>query len=99
MYLVIWEFEAAADRESDFVAAYGPQGDWAQLFRQGVGYVRTELNRDLHTPRTYVVFDYWQSESHYEQFKVDFALPYRELDLKCEALTSRETHIGTFEVL
>ncbi len=32
---------------ADFERVYGPEGEWAQFFRQGRGYVGTELLRDL----------------------------------------------------
>ena len=30
----LWRFVVPADREARFIAAYGPQGDWARLFRE-----------------------------------------------------------------
>jgi heme-degrading monooxygenase HmoA len=99
VFLIVWEFVAAEGREAEFERVYNRDGDWAQLFCRGNGYVRTELNRDLNEERTYAVFDYWESEEAYEQFKKDFADDYLRLDERCEELTERENRVGSFEVL
>lgn len=59
-----------------FERIYGPEGEWAQFFRQGDGYVGTELLRDVENPGRYLVVDRWDSgdaynafvESHREEF-------------------------------
>jgi hypothetical protein len=33
MFLVLWEYEVKPGSEKRFEKAYGPAGDWAQLFR------------------------------------------------------------------
>ncbi len=99
MHLIIWEFEAREGAEAEFEQRYGSHGAWAQLFRRAPGFIRSELNRDLTVERTYVVFDYWQSQEAYEAFKTNFAEDYRALDEQCEELTERELHVGTFHVV
>lgn len=37
-FQVVWRFRPAAGREAEFVAAYGPAGDWARLFARARGY-------------------------------------------------------------
>ena len=45
MIALVFRYEV---REPDeFVRMYGPEGDWAQFFRQGRGYIGTELLRDV----------------------------------------------------
>jgi hypothetical protein len=45
MIALVFSYEV---RETDeFEAMYGPDGEWAQFFRQGRGYVGTELLRDV----------------------------------------------------
>ena len=40
-----------------FEEAYGPDGEWAQFFRQGDGYIGTELLHDVEEPGRYLVID------------------------------------------
>ena len=61
MHVIIWEFRAQRGREGEFEGAYGPDGDWANFFRSGEGYLGTELMRDLETPGRYVTIDRWTS--------------------------------------
>jgi len=51
-----------------FEAAYGADGEWAQFFRQGQGYIGTELLRDLEEPDRYLVIDRWESAEAYNAF-------------------------------
>ena len=44
-YVRTWRFRTAAGRQDEFEKAYGPDGDWAQLFHRGDGYLGTELVR------------------------------------------------------
>jgi heme-degrading monooxygenase HmoA len=53
---------------SEFEHVYGPDGAWAGFFRQGAGYVGTELLRDLETPGRYLVVDRWDSAEAYNAF-------------------------------
>jgi len=55
------------DPES-FEAAYGAEGEWAQFFRQGQGYIGTELLRDVEEPDRYLVIDRWESAEAYNAF-------------------------------
>jgi len=93
----MWEFVVRPGRESMFEQIYGPEGDWARCFRKGEGYLGTELSRDLNKPRRYVTADFWKSRASYENFKIEFAKEYEDLDQKCKALTEHEREIGRFE--
>src|SRR5207302_442607 len=44
-----------------FEGVYGPNGEWARFFRQGAGYIGTELLRDVEEFDRYVVIDRWES--------------------------------------
>ena len=46
---------------ADFERVYGPEGEWAQFFRSGAGYIGTELLRDVEEPDRYLVIDRWES--------------------------------------
>ena len=48
MFVVVWQFEIAEEKISAFEAAYGPEGNWAQLFRSSPEYLGTELLRDAY---------------------------------------------------
>ena len=52
----------------EFARAYGPDGEWAAFFRQGAGYIGTELLRDLDEPDRYLVIDRWQTVEAYNDF-------------------------------
>jgi len=85
-------------RESaEFERVYGPEGEWARFFRQGRGYVGTELLRDVETPGRYVVVDRWESAEAYN----DFASANREEYMRRVDDTrfhyDQELRLGTFE--
>ena len=96
-FVITWEFRVKAGQERRFEEAYGPEGIWAQLFRQGEGFVRTELNRDAKDTRRYLTLDFWESKVAYEEFRADRASDYAAIDAQCESLTEFEQEIGQFE--
>ncbi len=98
-YVVIWEFQVRPGAEENFERAYGPDGDWAQLFRRAEGYVRSELLRDREVWGHYLVLDYWGSAAQYDAFHAAHAADYAELDQRCETLTLREVRLGAFSSL
>ena len=59
MIALVFRYEVR-DREA-FKDGYGPEGDWAQFFRTGRGYVGTELLHDVDEPDRYLVIDRWES--------------------------------------
>jgi hypothetical protein len=36
--VIVWEFRPRAERRAEFVTAYGPRGNWAQLFQRAEGW-------------------------------------------------------------
>ena len=99
MYVILWRFRPLVSREGEFENAYGPTGDWALLFRQGDGYLGTELLRHSDDPREYITVDRWVSRAAYQTFLDNFDSKYRQLDERLEGLTEEETLLGTFEAL
>jgi len=93
----VWEFEVNSEKPHAFEKAYGPNGDWARFFRQGEGYIRTELIRDPKRPGRYVTLDFWTSRLAYLRFKRQHLAAYKALDKRCEKLTQNEGCIGEFE--
>lgn len=98
MFVVVWQFEIAEDKIAPFEAAYGPEGNWAQLFRSSTEYLGTELLRDAYIAGRYLTIDRWSSEDAFRSFRKENDAQYEALDRTCDALTSRETRIGTYTV-
>lgn len=99
VYALVWEFRPRAGREEDFERAYGPEGDWARLFRRAEGYLGTELLRDgadSAGPR-YLTIDRWSSREAHEAFLRAHQAAYEALDRACEGLSDRESFLGCFE--
>jgi len=95
-FTCIWEYRVRPERAGDFERAYGPEGDWATLFRRAPGYLRTELHRDRDDPLRFVTIDFWKSSAAWERFRADFAADYEALDAACERLTISEREVGRF---
>jgi heme-degrading monooxygenase HmoA len=80
-----------------FERAYGPDGDWAGFFRQGRGYVGTELLRDVETPGRYLVVDRWETAEAYNAFAAEHREEYvRRVD-DTRFQYDQELRFGTFE--
>jgi heme-degrading monooxygenase HmoA len=99
MYVVLWQFRSLVGRQSEFERAYGPSGEWAQLFRRGDGYLGTELLRRADDSGEYLVLDRWASRGAYEAFRARWSSEYRRLDRRLEEITEEEALIGAFEVI
>jgi heme-degrading monooxygenase HmoA len=99
MFIIIWEYIVAEDREAEFLKIYGANGDWAQLFGQGMGYLGTELYRDPTQPRRYITIDRWNSSSDFDSFQENYRLAYEAMDERCKSLTEQEARIGTGDLI
>ena len=66
MIALVFSYEVRAADE--FERVYGSDGDWAQFFKQGRGYIGTELLRDVENPGRYFVIDRWESADAYNAF-------------------------------
>ncbi|MDR3763083.1 MAG: antibiotic biosynthesis monooxygenase [Acidobacteriota bacterium] len=97
MYVAVWRFRIAPERRAAFLAAYGPQGEWAQFFRRAEGYVGTELLASIDDSDSYVTLDRWRSREDFARFQQRFADEYRALDERCALLTLEETKLGDGE--
>ena len=95
-FIAAWEFCPRPEKRREFEEAYGPSGDWAQLFQKAEGYIRTELYRDEKKPGRYFTLDFWQSRAAFCTFKQQNSAEYRALDEKCSALTEEENFIGEY---
>lgn len=96
-YAYIWEFSVKEGCESQFEQRYGPEGDWAQLFRRSTGYLGTELHRDIAVTGRYVTVDHWISKLACDAFREAWADDFHALDEACETLTTDEKLLGSFD--
>jgi heme-degrading monooxygenase HmoA len=99
MFVALWEYEVKPGSEERFEKAYGPDGDWARLFRSDSNYRETRLMRDPFRPATYLTLDFWNSREAYEQFMADHRAEYKTLDAAGEELTNQERRIGWYELV
>src|SRR5215470_13656607 len=97
-YVIVWEFRINPQTETEFVRHYGPDGSWAQFFRRGQGYIRTELVRDVADPLRFLTLDYWKSEDEFKSFHEQNLAEYKRLDKEFEGLTEQETRLGVFSM-
>ena len=99
VFVVVWEFRVRPGRETEFEERYGPDGDWARLFRLGDGYEGTALLRDVKDAGRYVVTDTWRDAAAYDAFQQRHAEAYKTLDAECAVLTLEEQRVGAFETV
>ena len=78
---------------------FGPDGEWAQFFRRGVGYIGTELLRDVETAGRYLVVDRWESADAYNAFVAERREEYMERVDATRYHYDSELRFGTFETL
>jgi heme-degrading monooxygenase HmoA len=81
----------------EFERVYGPDGDWAEFFRRGRGYIGTELLRDVEEPDRYLVIDRWESADAYAAFLAENEVEYVARSDECRLHYVQELRFGTFE--
>jgi heme-degrading monooxygenase HmoA len=99
MYVIIWEYQVKADRSAEFETIYGENGAWVELFKNGSGYLGTELLHDSRQLSHYLTIDRWASAVDYEKFLSQRRKEYDELEAQCEGLTEQETLLGKWETI
>jgi heme-degrading monooxygenase HmoA len=97
MYRIVWVYDVRPESAAVFERVYGPDGDWAHLFRTARGYLGTELFRSLSTPGRYLTIDDWAARPAYEIFRTRSAAAYQELDARCDDLTLTERLVSAAE--
>jgi heme-degrading monooxygenase HmoA len=98
MFVRIWHFHARPEMAAQFRAAYGPEGDWASLFRRSAGYLGTELLQASADANSFVTLDRWTSDDAWRAFLRAWRNEYAALDRQYESLTDAEREIGEFRV-
>jgi heme-degrading monooxygenase HmoA len=84
---------------TEFERVYGPEGEWAEFFRDGRGYIGTELLRDVETPGRYLVVDRWETAEAYNAFVAERRSEYMERVDATRFLYDSELRFGTFEAV
>jgi heme-degrading monooxygenase HmoA len=79
MWIVVWTYRVAPENRSEFEVAYGPDGDWAQLFAEGWGFVGTEVFVTADGGH-YLTIDRWESQAAAEAFMRTHGSAYEALD-------------------
>jgi heme-degrading monooxygenase HmoA len=95
MIALVFAYDVRSAEE--FEAAYGAGGDWAQFFRQGAGYVGSEVLRDVEQPGRYLVIDRWASREAYNAFVSEHRDDYMRRVDETAYLYDQELRLGTFE--
>jgi heme-degrading monooxygenase HmoA len=99
MFVALWEFEVKPGCEERFQRVYGPDGDWAKLFRSDSNYQETRLLRDATRAAIYLTMDFWKSRRAYERFIESHTTEYKKLDADGESLTLEERKIGWYRMV
>ncbi|MBD0338603.1 MAG: antibiotic biosynthesis monooxygenase [Thermoleophilia bacterium] len=95
MLVLVFSYEARDPAE--FERVYGPDGEWAEFFRGGAGYVGTELLRDREQPGRYLVLDRWESAEAYNAFVEANRAEYMTRVDDARVYYDQELRLGTFD--
>jgi quinol monooxygenase YgiN len=97
MYVILWRYEVDPHNEAAFRAAYGPGGDWAQLFARASGFLGSSLYRDDALPGQFLTLDTWIDQAAFDAFQAAHGGDYQALDAKFARL-SRQTRVGVVQI-
>ena len=98
MIATIWRFQVPTASVEAFERAYGPAGDWADLFARAPGHAGTELLKLDSEDGAYLTIDRWNTEAEFHAAKKMLESEYAALDRRCEAYTSEETWLGLYTI-
>jgi heme-degrading monooxygenase HmoA len=99
MHGLVYEYEVDPARITWFEETYGPNGEWAGFFRDGAGYLGSELLRDSMRPGRYLVIDRWASAEDAARFLADRAEEYERRSRDTAHLYLHEVRLGAFDVV
>jgi heme-degrading monooxygenase HmoA len=97
VFLRIWQYDVAADREAEFERAYSADGDWARLFGRSDGYRGTELFKRVGQPLRYLTVDRFESATAWHEFLSEHGSAYAALDHVTEGMTLAEHQLSATE--
>ena len=95
MIALVFRYEVRDPEQ--FERVYGPEGEWAEFFRQGQGYIGTELLHDVEEPDRYLVIDRWESADAYNAFLAGNQDEYLRRSDENRFHYVQELRFGTFE--
>ena len=95
MIALVFRYEVRDPEE--FERAYGAEGEWAEFFKRGDGYIGTELLRDVDEPDRYLVIDRWVTAAAYSDFLAAYNDEYLRRADETRLHYLQELRFGTFE--
>lgn len=95
-YEIVWSYDVDVDDREAFERAYGPTGEWVQLFSRGDGFLEVVLLADAAAPGRYLTIDRWTDKEAFEHFMVQEADAYAALDDALASVSRRGTRLGGF---
>jgi heme-degrading monooxygenase HmoA len=95
-YEVVWSYDVDPGAREAFERAYGPTGQWAQLFSKGDGFLEVVLLADAATPGRYLTIDRWRDEASFVRFMGQHGDAYAALDDSLAGVSRRGTRLGGF---
>jgi heme-degrading monooxygenase HmoA len=95
---LVFSYEVTRD-VAEFERVYGTDGEWAEFFRQGRGYIGTEVLHDVEAPTRYLVIDRWESADAYNTFVAAHREEYMARVDATRFHYDSELRFGTFETL
>ena len=98
MIALVFSYEVVREA-AEFERVYGTDGEWAAFFRQGRGYIGTELLQDVEVPGRYLVIDRWESADAYNAFVAAHREEYMERVDATRYHYDSELRFGTFETV
>jgi len=93
VYVRVWDYAVLSEHVAAFTAIYGADGQWAELFRQGHGYLGTQLYRSVDLPGRFLTVDSWTDEASWLSFLDRFRPAYLALDARTQNLTVEEREL------
>jgi heme-degrading monooxygenase HmoA len=95
---LVFSYEVVGDA-AEFERVYGTNGEWAEFFGRGRGYIGTEFLRDVEAPSRYLVIDRWESADAYNAFVAAHREEYMERVDATRFHYDSELRIGTFDTV
>jgi quinol monooxygenase YgiN len=96
MFVRIWQFRVPSEKADEFRAVYGPDGEWAELFRREARFLGTELLHSATHPNIFLTIDRWDGANAWAAFLRVWGQDYAALDQRCKTLAVSEGEIGSF---
>ena len=98
-FVYIWKYTVRDEFIEAFLTAYGPEGTWAEFFKNDENYLGTDLLRDDSNDNTFMTIDYWTSKSARDDFRAKNETEFNHIDRQCEEFTVDEKLIGDFSIV